>query len=266
MAPHSLSFSSIFCFYYTLHRVTVLLAAASSGLDGVLSQRRNIISFNELRECLKFDVLCNGSDYQVRHYNESAWVGIHLSDHKRSSWKWGVKQLLLYTQGVNEEDVKFDTTAQFLTAYNETEVRQANLYLLLPAQYQANPPTPSNPSLFNIRFSSLNMYVRSFNGNPRKCLKQTRALEKSLTRDEITYDDSIHYVAFCKRSSSIRMPDLSQDDIFSSGNDDFFGNGPTIGTPKPRNNGRGLWELQSRQKPRAEIWFGAAVNPDCPFP
>uniref|UniRef100_UPI00398F50CC streptococcal hemagglutinin-like isoform X2 n=1 Tax=Pristiophorus japonicus TaxID=55135 RepID=UPI00398F50CC len=181
--------------------LAVLLVTASLVFGGSCRRWKDEDPFFVARKCLKFDVLCNATDYQVRQYNESVWLGTRITQDQpatgSSAWQSAKQLLIQYTQGANAEGSVFDSTGQFLSSNTADEM--VNLYLLLPAEVQANPPTPNDNRVFIEVFPELTVYVRSFRGRPRRVKNQVTALNDSLTRDSVMYNDSTYYVASCKQ-------------------------------------------------------------------
>lgn len=156
----------------------------------------------ETKECLLFDTICEGEDYEVRKYEFSRWVSADYDSVfmevaiNRAFWK-----LFQYIQGANDAGIKIDMTAPVLIHTQDgTKIWKSSRYtvsFLLPSIYQEgqSAPNPTDSSVYFSEMPDMKVYVKSYGGWLFGLTSRTksRALRESLDASEASYVKGSHY-------------------------------------------------------------------------
>ncbi|XP_072104238.1 heme-binding protein 2-like [Mobula birostris] len=124
----------------------------------------------EVKKCFNYDLICENSGYEVRHYNSSTWIATNVTSFfmEFASYE-GFTKLFQYIQGKNEEGKKINMAAPVLLKIPESErimeMKNYTVHFLLPEAYQENPPTPTDPDVYFIEFPKMYVFVKSFGGS-----------------------------------------------------------------------------------------------------
>ncbi|XP_059799737.1 uncharacterized protein LOC132377478 [Hypanus sabinus] len=105
--------------------------------------------------CLGYDVLCTTADYEIRHYNESVWVGIHFR--LGFDLRPYVVPLHYYLKQQNSEGMEIQLTGQFLISF--TGHGASAVYYMLPEELWDNPPTATDPRVFVTRLPMMDVFA-----------------------------------------------------------------------------------------------------------
>ncbi|XP_072892400.1 uncharacterized protein [Hemitrygon akajei] len=132
-----------------LFRVTMLpvflLVASLTSVEGLSKDR-----------CLGYDVLCTTADYEFRRYNESVWVGMHVS---RVIFRRSVMAPLNhYFKQQNSEGMEIQWTGQVLVSI--TEHGTPTIYFMLPEELWDNPPKTIEPQVCVTRLPMMDVFAR----------------------------------------------------------------------------------------------------------
>ncbi|TRY90276.1 hypothetical protein DNTS_005128 [Danionella cerebrum] len=174
--------------------IVVLFAATVTGRIGEHS------FCSETKECLLFDVVCAGSDYEVRHYDAAKWVTTEVESMFRDvAVTRAFRKLFKYITGENEAGAKIEMTAPVITKVKEgSNMWDTSVYVLsflLPSDFQAQPPKPTDPSVYLTELPDMNVYVKSFGGwmISMVATRQTQSLKTALDKAQATYETDYHY-------------------------------------------------------------------------
>ncbi|XP_038143893.1 heme-binding protein 2 [Cyprinodon tularosa] len=184
--------------------VTLMLIFTAEARVGDSSQ----LNFcSETEQCLLFDSICNSTTYEVRHYESVKWVS---TDYKTFSMElmmfpsfW---RLYGYITGENEEGKKIDMTAPVLIKIPEKKMYKQGVFtmsFLLPAEYQNNPPQPTNKDVYIQEMPAMNVYVRSHGDMMHTFAdnKHCEELSSALRPVNAKYEKGFHYGAGYNRPS-----------------------------------------------------------------
>ncbi|KAI5090995.1 heme-binding protein 2, partial [Silurus meridionalis] len=156
----------------------------------------------ETEECLLFDLICNGTEYEVRHYEAAKWVTTEeKSMFKDVAIMKAFKKLFNYITGENEAGVKIPMTAPVLIKVKEEmpflEPAVYGLSFLLPSAYQDNAPKPTDSTVHLEEMTDMKVYVISYGGwmvGPVSTI-YADLLKKALDNVKATYNTDYHYDA-----------------------------------------------------------------------
>ncbi|XP_012689226.1 heme-binding protein 2 [Clupea harengus] len=155
----------------------------------------------ETKECLMYNSICKGDDYEVRHYETSKWVSADSESFfmevaiNRAFWK-----LFKYIQGANDAGLKIDMTSPVVIKTKDgTSMWQSSVYtvsFLLPSTFQQGqtPPTPTDSSVYFHEMSDMKVYVKSYGGwlMGLSSRMKSRELRNSLDAVAASYDRDYH--------------------------------------------------------------------------
>jgi len=141
-------------------------------------------------ECPPFKAMnSSGCGYETRMVYGAKWVAtdLDISDFKLSA-QLGFWKLLKYISGHNSASQKMDMTVPVLFKWfldEDYNMTAARMHFYLPAEFQTNPPEPSDPSVQIDDMEDALLYSRAFGGMAAddKYFKEAdrlgRALEKA---------------------------------------------------------------------------------------
>ncbi|KAM4717439.1 heme-binding protein 2 [Anableps anableps] len=156
---------------------------------------------NETEQCLLFDLICKNSIYEVRHYDSVKWVSTNYTTFSMefmmvpSFWR-----LYKYITGENEAGQKIPMTAPVLMRMPEKSIFKRDVFtmsFLLPAEYQMDPPKPTNDDVYIQEMPAMNVYVISHEDfmstlSDNRCSKK---LSTALDSASAQYRKGFHYAA-----------------------------------------------------------------------
>ncbi|XP_048377920.2 heme-binding protein 2-like [Stegostoma tigrinum] len=124
---------------------------------------------HEVKECFNYDVVCETPDYEVRHYNASKWVATNATSFIMEAAMYsGFIRLFQYIKGKNVEGKNINMTAPVLLKIPQNkqllESKTYIIHFLLPANYQQDPPPPTDTNVYFIDFPDMHAFVKSFGG------------------------------------------------------------------------------------------------------
>ncbi|XP_053347498.1 heme-binding protein 2 [Clarias gariepinus] len=154
----------------------------------------------ETKECLLFDLICEGDDYEVRHYEAAKWVTTEVeSIVKEVAIVKAFRKLFKYITGENEAGAHIDMTAPVITKIKEeTPWLETSVYVLsflLPSAYQSQAPQPNDSTVYFTDMPDMKVYVKSFGGwmvSPITTMYSDQ-LKKALDKAQATYETDYHY-------------------------------------------------------------------------
>ncbi|XP_072893889.1 uncharacterized protein [Hemitrygon akajei] len=144
--------------------------------------------------CLGYDVLCTTADYQFRRYNESVWVGMHVSwvIFRRSV----TAPLYLYFKQQNSEGMEIQLTGQALISF--TGQGGSAIYFMLPEELWDNPPTATDPGVFITHFPMMDVFARII---LRDVMIDAPDFNRTLTAQNVHVNNSNFFVYSCIKES-----------------------------------------------------------------
>ncbi|KAK7167285.1 hypothetical protein R3I94_001621 [Phoxinus phoxinus] len=178
--------------------VTVLLFALT--VEAGVGESTSDSFCTETKECLQYDVVCAGKDYEVRHYGAVKWVTAEADSYFMDiAIPRAFRKLFKYITGENEAGAKIDMTAPVIIKANASAgMWQSSVYVLsflLPSDYQADPPEPTDPSIYFTDTTDMKVYVRSYGGWIMSVVSKSQAqsLKTSLDNVKATYEKEYYY-------------------------------------------------------------------------
>nr|XP_055044489.1 heme-binding protein 2 [Misgurnus anguillicaudatus] len=170
-------------------------------VEGRIGDSKSESSYcTETKECLLFDLVCEGDGYEVRHYDAAKWVSTEEQSYfTEVAISRAFKKLYKYITGENEAGAKINMTAPVLIKVKEdVSIWDSSVYVLnflLPSDFQANPPKPTDPSVYFIDTPDMNVYVKSYGGWMMSVVSKIKAqqLKKSLDKVQASYETEYHY-------------------------------------------------------------------------
>lgn len=170
-------------------------------VEGRIGDSKSESSYcTETKECLLFDLVCEGDGYEVRHYDAAKWVSTEEQSHfMELAISRAFKKLYKYITGENEAGAKIDMTAPVLIKVKEDDsIWDSSVYVLnflLPSDFQANPPKPTDPSVYFTDTPDMNVYVKSYGGWMMSVVSKIKAqqLKTSLDNVQASYETEYHY-------------------------------------------------------------------------
>ncbi|XP_016318521.1 heme-binding protein 2-like [Sinocyclocheilus anshuiensis] len=161
--------------------VIVLLFAVT--VDGRVGDSSESSYCTETKECFLFDLVCAGKDY------EFAVTSISF----RCCEAIGTQST------APNAGAKIDMTAPVIIKVNDSaSMWQSSVYalsFLLPSNYQANPPKPTDPSVYFTDTPDMKVYVKSYGGYMMSVVarSQAQSLKTSLDNVQATYETEYYY-------------------------------------------------------------------------
>ncbi|KAK3511812.1 hypothetical protein QTP70_024859 [Hemibagrus guttatus] len=154
----------------------------------------------ETKECLLFDLICKGEEYEVRHYEAAKWVTTEAESMFKDLAKMkAFRKLYNYITGENEAGAKIDMTAPvIIKVKEEVPLLEKSVYVLsflLPSDYQKQPPQPNESTVYFTDMPDMKVYVKSFGGWMVSAVanKYSNDLKEALDKAEATYNTDYHY-------------------------------------------------------------------------
>ncbi|XP_060062818.1 heme-binding protein 2-like [Ylistrum balloti] len=158
-------------FVYLTACVAVASAVAVNPLANVHSQTASPDFCHDL-ECPHFSVVQTFSGYQLRHYEKSMWVAtnkttMEFTDQDNSEMFF---KLFHYISGNNTRHTKIEMTAPVLlkVEHGPGPTCESFFYqhFMIPFEFQASPPVPTDPSVYITELPPFDVYVKTFGGRP----------------------------------------------------------------------------------------------------
>ncbi|XP_054891832.1 heme-binding protein 2 [Poeciliopsis prolifica] len=183
------------CFSGLLGLLLVLTAEARVGDSSQLD------FCNETEQCLLFDLICKNPIYEVRHYDSVKWVTTNYTTFSMefmmvpAFWK-----LYKYITGENEASQKIPMTAPVLMGMPEKSIFRTDVFtmsFLLPAEYQMDPPKPTNDDVYIQEMPAMNVYVVDYDSylSTWSDNKYSKKLSNALDTAKAQYRKGFHFAA-----------------------------------------------------------------------
>ncbi|XP_072015637.1 heme-binding protein 2-like [Amphiura filiformis] len=153
-------------------------------------------------DCPEFTVLKQTDEYDIRAYEQSAWVSteiLGMDFDKAGEEAFG--RLFAYISGANEAKEKVPMTAPVITRVipGAGPACESNFTIsfFVPFKFQSNTPKPTADNVFLSSIEKHEAYVRSFPGyaNQDKYLKEAEALGQALLNTTTPYRQDFFYTA-----------------------------------------------------------------------
>ncbi|XP_053469291.1 heme-binding protein 2 [Ictalurus furcatus] len=178
--------------------VVLLLSITAEARVGNSSEPTSYCT--ETKECLLFDLICEGEEYEVRHYEAAKWVAtatesIFIDVAKVKAFR----KLYKYITGDNEAGAKIEMTAPVLTKVKaDVSWLESSVYVLsflLPSAYQEHAPQPNDTSVYLTDMPDMNVYVKSYGGWILSPIarKYSAQLKEALDKAQASYHEDYHY-------------------------------------------------------------------------
>ncbi|XP_056609211.1 heme-binding protein 2 [Triplophysa dalaica] len=178
--------------------IVLLLGLTVEGRIGDSNSKNSYCT--ETKECLLFDLVCEGDGYEVRHYEGAKWVTAEADSYfMEMAMSRAFRKLFKYITGENEAGAKIDMTAPVIIKGKENKsITESSVYVLsflLPSDYQANPPKPNDPSVYFTDTPDMKVYVKSYGGWMMSFIAkmQAKQLKTSLDNVQASYESDYHY-------------------------------------------------------------------------
>ncbi|KAM9798123.1 heme-binding protein 2 [Neosynchiropus ocellatus] len=144
----------------------------------------------------------SATDYEIRIYAESKWVSTTLTGMSMDEASYaGFRKLFSYIQGSNQNKTKVDMTAP-VTCRVDPGAGPAcesnfTVSFYVPEEFQADPPAPTDSSVFIESRKEFTAYVRTFGGFAKEEMKKKELLNllESLRRDGVPFVEQPYYTA-----------------------------------------------------------------------
>lgn len=141
----------------------------------------------------RFKVLEKKQDYEVRLYERSPWVKTRFEEgNLENCGSSGFWRLFNYIRGENEGGKKISMTVPVnsqIDLGDDDKCIAFTMGFYVPAEFQANPPTPKQNTVFHETDESRVMYAAHFNGfaKEKDWLENVAKLKAALERDGKSY-------------------------------------------------------------------------------
>uniref|UniRef100_A0A3B1ILT7 Heme-binding protein 1 n=1 Tax=Astyanax mexicanus TaxID=7994 RepID=A0A3B1ILT7_ASTMX len=178
--------------------VVLLLAVTAEARVGNSTDPTSFCT--ETKECLLFDLICEGEGYEVRHYDETKWVTAEVESHFMDvAVMRAFRKLFKYITGENKDGINIDMTAPVITKVkDERHMLDQSVYVmsfLLPSAYQKYAPEPTDSSVYLTDMPEMDVYVRSYGGWMVSLTAKYYGyrLRESLNSVQASYNKEYHY-------------------------------------------------------------------------
>ncbi|XP_053300180.1 heme-binding protein 2-like [Pleuronectes platessa] len=139
----------------------------------------------ETEQCLHYDLICQTEDFEVRHIESVNWITTYEMDYSiNTAARKAFTRLYEYIKGANQNGTQMDIVTPMVVRVphnTSSEMSPYIVHLLLPAEYQENPPKPTDDNVHILRSPDMNLYVRGYDG--WLIAKSDRETAKSLASD-----------------------------------------------------------------------------------
>jgi hypothetical protein len=203
----------------------VLLAGLGVCLPGSVSAARwadpitavlhkwNAPKFCRGYDCPKFKVLKTDGNHELRKYKPATWIATNVTDMKfDDATAEGIKRLMKYTSGENENETKIETTTPYFTLlYPSGQGRAVDtrftVQYFLPFKLQDYPPEPKAEELGFVEMDEHEVWVRTFGGfaKEKDVLDHAFDFMDTLRDQDIQIEDSVF--GFAQYDSIARLLD-----------------------------------------------------------
>merc|ERR1739838_677476 len=147
--------------------VTMILIPGLVGLllvltaDARLGDSELSTACTETKECLPYVLECENENYAVRSYPSRKWVSTDASGLLMTvPTIQAFMRLYRYIAGTNEQSAIIDMTSPVIIKMNSNS--EYTMSFLLPAEHQANPPTPTDEEVYFTDMPAMKVYVRGY--------------------------------------------------------------------------------------------------------
>ncbi|XP_040919587.1 heme-binding protein 2 [Toxotes jaculatrix] len=189
----------------TKHSITMIYLSGVVGFLLVLTAEARVGNSSQLefcsetKECLLFDLICKTDEYEVRHYDSVKWVSTEeTSFFMEFAAMKAFRRLYEYITGANEKGKKIEMTAPVVVKMPDKRFWETGVYtmsFLLPAEYQADPPSPTDKKVYIHETSDMKVYVRTYSGWMTSMSDKNTAnsLSTALDLADAKYKKGFHY-------------------------------------------------------------------------
>ncbi|XP_041862204.1 heme-binding protein 2 [Melanotaenia boesemani] len=143
----------------------------------------------ETEQCLLFDLVCKADKYEVRHYDSVKWVATDVTSYAMElAAPVAFTRLFKYITGENEDGKKIQMTSPVVLKLPDKRFWEKGVFtmhFLLPAEYQMNPPSPTNKDVYIHETPEMNVYVLSFGGWLSSLSNNKKSVELSTVLDSV---------------------------------------------------------------------------------
>nr|XP_020465951.1 heme-binding protein 2-like [Monopterus albus] len=155
----------------------------------------------ETTQCLLFDLICKTKNYEVRHYSSVKWVSTDEESYfmELASSK-AFKRLYNYITGDNKNKENIEMTAPVIVKIPDKMFWEKGVFttsFLLPAEYQTNPPIPTDDKVYFQDTPDMYVYVQTYRGWILTFSDKSVAnsLSSALNSVHAAYQKDSHYAA-----------------------------------------------------------------------
>ena len=157
-------------------------------------------SFCHGLDCPKYTVTGKVSQYEIRQYEPSKWVGTTIKgDSYTQATDQAFHKLFDYISGANQQKEKIPMAVPVATKVVplQNDMFNFTVFFFVPFAYQANTAIPTDPTLSIVTLPALTAYVDSFGGfESDKDLKEhTEKMKSSLTAAGVQYVQEFSFTA-----------------------------------------------------------------------
>ncbi|XP_026180731.1 heme-binding protein 2 [Mastacembelus armatus] len=158
-----------------------------------------LVFCSETKQCLLFDKVCKTDEYEARHYDSVKWVSTEeTSFFLEIAIMKGFRRLYDYITGANVNGEKIEMTAPVVVKVPDKYFWETGVYtisFLLPAEYQKNPPSPTNNKVYIRNTPDMTVYVQSYGGWLTTVSDKNTAnsLSSALDQTNADYKKGFHY-------------------------------------------------------------------------
>jgi len=154
-------------------------------------------------DCPKFTVLETNDKFEVRHYEPSVWVATSITtfDYTKTESNPMFYKLFHYISGNNTQNTKLAMTAPVVTeiVHGPGPDCESNftMHFMIPFDMQANPPQPTDPSVYIRYVPELTVIVRSYAGYSDDDMKRQNIEHLTMDLDAAgkQYADNMFFTA-----------------------------------------------------------------------
>ncbi|XP_026214897.1 heme-binding protein 2 [Anabas testudineus] len=187
----------------------------------------------ETKQCLLHDLICKTDNYEARHYDSVNWVSTEeTSFFMELALYRAFGRLFEYITGANENGQKIEMTAPVVVKVVDKSFWERGVYtmsFLLPAEYQANPPKPTDSKVYIHKTPDMKVYVQGYGGWLTQFSDKNTAskLSSALNSAGAEYKKGFHYAVGFNSPMTIfnrhnEVWFVVEDDPACSSSEEFF--------------------------------------------
>ncbi|XP_052792015.1 heme-binding protein 2-like [Mya arenaria] len=154
-------------------------------------------------DCPKYTVMETNDQFEKRRYEPSVWVAtsLYTFNYTKAQNDLMFYKLFHYISGNNSANQKIAMTAPVVTeiVHGPGPDCESNftMHFMVPFDLQANPPAPTESSVFIKRVPEMTVYVKSYSGFSNDALKRQNLEEEVNSLDSMNrkYSESVFLTA-----------------------------------------------------------------------